>query len=218
MAWFRTLGLSIWAVLIILYHFWDQTNALSRQNAKNNNEYLENKKKPKNQNASHHHPPSLFLFCALNVVFDHGGHNFILLSQPFLQKNSGKWQKVHWWFGHFVWEKIAVIWQNCEITGKAQGLIGAAFITLKPHIPGGTTEGKEGGKKKHKLWSRTRRIQAAATSRRCRTALDRWTTTGYWGSCGSAGPPYYTRSPGGSPYPALFWGGRRCVKDNATVG
>lgn len=35
--------------------------------------------------------------------------------------------------------KIAVILQNCKFSEVVLGLIVAAFITAKPHIPGGTT-------------------------------------------------------------------------------
>lgn len=37
------------------------------------------------------------------------------------------------------WGKIAVILQNCKFSEVMLGLIVAAFITAKPHVPEGTT-------------------------------------------------------------------------------
>lgn len=52
------------------------------------------------------------------------------------------------------------------------------------------------------LWPCTRHIQAAGTMCCCHRVLDHWRTTGYWGSCGSAGLPCYMRWPEDFPYPA----------------
>lgn len=142
---------------------------------------------------------SFSLFLALNVVFDHGWRNLILLSDHFLQKKKKEKQQMA--------KSALLIWSfhmrknSCHFA-KLQGivlrLIGVVFITPNPHIPEATPP-----------CSRTHRIQAAGTRCCSHRVLDHWRRTGYWGSCDSAGPPYYTRWPGGSPYPALSCGNRK---------
>lgn len=135
-------------------------------------------------------------------------------------KTGGK--KVQWWFSSFHMGK------NCRHLAKLRGGGESLEHWLELHsllekriFPEALLTKKRNRSQKIgplPLWFRTRRIQAAATSRCCRMALGRWMTTGYWGSCGSAGPPYCTTWPGGSPNPASSCGqnkeGREtCVRD-----
>lgn len=103
------------------------------------------------------------------------------------------WSRIHYW-------KNVFSWRHCWTKKKKR---------IGPQPP--------------RLWFRTRHTQAAATSRCCRTALGRWMTTGYWGSCGNAGPPCCTRWPGGSPNRASFCGQTKetrepCVRHKCNNG
>lgn len=153
------------------------------------------------------------------MVLDRGRHNFIVLLDHFLQKKKEKrkeksdaWPKVRWWFGHFMWK-------NCCHFAKLQVLRNSAgtdwsCIHYWKTAYSWRDYSEAVSKEVTLLWSRTRRIQAAATRCCCRRVLDHWTTTGCWGSCGSAGLPCYMRWPGGSPYPASSCRNKRYIRVN----
>lgn len=88
-----------------------------------------------------HLPSSLHY--VLDVVLDHDRRNFIVLLDYFLEEREKKKSMTT---GQKCTDdlviscgKIAVILQNCKFSEIVLGLIGAAFITVKPHNPGGTT-------------------------------------------------------------------------------